>query len=167
MSEAVLAPDATELANRLRPVLLKLARALRQEVHSLGVTGGQVSLLVQVKYAPGIEIRELAATERISVPAVSKFVSRMEAAGLLQATTLTFVIVATQIGLATGKTTPTRAASLLAAGLLSAALFPAGAQRLLSAAPVRTGAASAGAAGAARKPGRRARPPRSAGTGSR
>jgi Kef-type K+ transport system membrane component KefB len=94
-------------------------------------------------------------------------VHQAEAAGLLQATTLTFVIVATQIGLATGKTTPTRAASLLAAGLLSAALFPAAAQRLLSAGPVRTGAAPAGAAGAARKPGRRARPPRSAGTGSR
>src|SRR5215471_12140868 len=57
---------------------------------------------------------------------------RAAAAGLLQATTLTFVIVATQIGLATGKITPTVAASLVAAGLLSAALFPAGAQRLLS-----------------------------------
>jgi Kef-type K+ transport system membrane component KefB len=56
---------------------------------------------------------------------------RAEAAGLLQATTLTFVIVATQIGLADGKITPTAAASLLAAGLLSAALFPAGARRLL------------------------------------
>jgi Kef-type K+ transport system membrane component KefB len=57
---------------------------------------------------------------------------RALAAGLLQATTLTFIIVATHIGLATGKITPTAAASLLAAGLLSAALFPAGAQRLLS-----------------------------------
>jgi Kef-type K+ transport system membrane component KefB len=57
---------------------------------------------------------------------------RAEAAGLLQATTLTFVIVATQIGLATGKISPTTAASMLAAGLLSAALFPAGALRLLS-----------------------------------
>ena len=64
---------------------------------------------------------------------------RAEAAGLLQATTLTFVIVATQIGLATGKMTPTASASLLAAGLLSAALFPAGAQRLLS---PRTGSAA-------------------------
>jgi len=60
---------------------------------------------------------------------------RAEAAGLLQATTLTFIIVATQIGLTTGKITPTAAASLLAAGLLSAALFPAGAQRLLSRVP--------------------------------
>jgi Kef-type K+ transport system membrane component KefB len=57
---------------------------------------------------------------------------RAVAAGLLQATTLTFVIVATQIGLVTGKLTPTAAASLLAAGLLSAAVFPAGAQRLLA-----------------------------------
>jgi Kef-type K+ transport system membrane component KefB len=57
---------------------------------------------------------------------------RAEAAGLLQATTLTFVIVASQIGLEVGKITPTAAASLLAAGLLSAALFPVGAQRLLS-----------------------------------
>ena len=56
---------------------------------------------------------------------------RAVVAGLLQATTLTFVIVATQIGLATGKITQTTAASLVAAGLFSAALFPAGAQRVL------------------------------------
>ena len=60
---------------------------------------------------------------------------RAVAAGLLQATTLTFVIVASQIGLLTGKITPTAAASLLAAGLLSAALFPAGAQRIMSRGP--------------------------------
>jgi Kef-type K+ transport system membrane component KefB len=57
---------------------------------------------------------------------------RAGAAGLLQATTLTIVIVASEAGLATGKVTPTAAASLLAAGLLSAALFPVGAQRLLA-----------------------------------
>jgi Kef-type K+ transport system membrane component KefB len=56
---------------------------------------------------------------------------RAVAAGLLQATTLTFVIVAVQAGLADGKITPTAAASLLTAGLLSAILFPAAAQRLL------------------------------------
>jgi Kef-type K+ transport system membrane component KefB len=56
---------------------------------------------------------------------------RAEAAGLLQAVTLTFVIVATRIGLAGGKITPTAAASLLAAGLLSTVLFPAGAKQLL------------------------------------
>jgi Kef-type K+ transport system membrane component KefB len=56
---------------------------------------------------------------------------RAVAAGLLQATTLTFVIVAAQIGLTDGKITPTAAASLLTAGLLSAILFPAVAQQLL------------------------------------
>jgi DNA-binding MarR family transcriptional regulator len=80
----VLAPDTTELANRLRPVLLKLARELRRESHSLGVTGGQVSLLVDIKRSPGVGVRELAARERVSVPAVSKFVARMEEAGLIR-----------------------------------------------------------------------------------
>jgi Kef-type K+ transport system membrane component KefB len=56
---------------------------------------------------------------------------RAEAAGLLQATTLTFVIVASQIGLTTGKISPAAAASLLTAGLVSTVLFPAGAKRLL------------------------------------
>jgi DNA-binding MarR family transcriptional regulator len=82
--DTVLAPDTTALANRLRPVLLKLARELRREVHSLSVTGGQVALLVQIKEAPGIGIRELAARERISVPGMSKYVAKMEAAGLLE-----------------------------------------------------------------------------------
>lgn len=54
------------------------------------------------------------------------------AAGLLQATTLTFVIVAAAIGRETGKLTPTVASALVAAGLLSAALFPAAAEPLLA-----------------------------------
>jgi DNA-binding MarR family transcriptional regulator len=76
--------DTTAVANRLRPVLLKLNRELRREIHSLGVTGGQVSLLVQIKYAPGIGVRELASRERMSVPGMSKFVSRLEEAGLIE-----------------------------------------------------------------------------------
>jgi DNA-binding MarR family transcriptional regulator len=76
--------DRTELANRLRPVLLKLNRELRREIHSLGVTGGQVALLVQIKARPGIGMRELAAVERMSVPGMSKFIARLEEAGLVQ-----------------------------------------------------------------------------------
>jgi DNA-binding MarR family transcriptional regulator len=76
--------DTTELANRLRPVLLKLNRGLRREVHSLGVTGGQVSLLIQIKARPGIGMRELASVERMSVPGMSKFVAKLEDAGLVQ-----------------------------------------------------------------------------------
>src|SRR5213079_626729 len=76
--------DTTTLANRLRPVLLRLNRELRHEVHSLGVTGGQVSLLVQIKFHPGIGMRELAALERMSVPGMSKFVARLEEACLVE-----------------------------------------------------------------------------------
>jgi Kef-type K+ transport system membrane component KefB len=65
---------------------------------------------------------------------------RAVAGGLLQATTLTFVIVATVIGQQTGKLTAATSAALVAAGLLSAALFPAAAGRLL----VRTGAPGKG-----------------------
>jgi Kef-type K+ transport system membrane component KefB len=57
---------------------------------------------------------------------------RAVAGGLLQATTLTFVIVATVVGEETGKLTPATSASLVAAGLLSAAIFPAAAGKLLA-----------------------------------
>jgi Kef-type K+ transport system membrane component KefB len=50
----------------------------------------------------------------------------------MQATTLTFVIVATAIGQESGKLSPATSAALVAAGLLSAAVFPAGAARLLA-----------------------------------
>jgi DNA-binding MarR family transcriptional regulator len=76
--------DTTALANRLRPVLLKLNRELRREIHSLGVTGGQVGLLVQIKYRPGIGMRELASLERMSVPGMSKFIARLEEADLVR-----------------------------------------------------------------------------------
>ena len=58
---------------------------------------------------------------------------RAAAAGLMQATTLTFVIVATQIGIASGQVSPATGAALLAAGLLSATLFPPLAVKLLPA----------------------------------
>jgi DNA-binding MarR family transcriptional regulator len=76
--------NEVELANRLRPALLTLARELRREIHSLGVTGGQVSLLVAVKYAPGIGVRELAEQERISKAAVSKAITKLEQMGLVE-----------------------------------------------------------------------------------
>jgi DNA-binding MarR family transcriptional regulator len=76
--------DTTALASRLRPVLLKLNRELRREIHSLGVTGVQAALLVQIKQSPGIGVRDLASRERMSVPGMSKFVSRLEEAGLIE-----------------------------------------------------------------------------------
>jgi len=76
--------DPVTIANRLRPVLLRLARELRREIHSLGVTGGQVSLLSQVKHNPGITASELAERERVSAPGMSGHLVRLEAAGLIE-----------------------------------------------------------------------------------
>src|SRR5437867_12517812 len=75
--------DRHALAHRLRPVLLKLSRHLRREVHPLGVTGGQVTLLIQIKKQPGIGVRELAAREAMSPAGMSKALDRLERAGLV------------------------------------------------------------------------------------
>jgi DNA-binding MarR family transcriptional regulator len=83
-----LAADPITVANRLRPVLLKLNRELRREIHSLGVTGGQVSLLGLIRREPGIGVRELAARERMSAAGMSKYVARLEDAGLVTRTEL-------------------------------------------------------------------------------
>ena len=83
MTALATATDPVTIANQLRPVLLKLNRHLRREIHSLGVTGGQASLLFTIQRRPGIGVRELAALERMSAPGMSKYVGRLEAAGLI------------------------------------------------------------------------------------
>jgi predicted Kef-type K+ transport protein len=52
-------------------------------------------------------------------------------AGLLQATSLSFIVVATQIGVSLGELEPINAACLVAAGMLSVLVFPAVSLRLL------------------------------------
>jgi len=88
MSVATTAADPTTIANRLRPALLRLNRELRREIHSLGVTGGQVSLLIKIQKEPGIGVGELARWERMSKPGMSKYVAKLEARGLVRRTEL-------------------------------------------------------------------------------
>src|SRR3954471_9090651 len=76
--------DSLTISNRLRPALLRLARHLRREIHSIGVTGGQVSLLIAIKKEPGITARDLADRERISAPGMSGHLVRLEAAQLIR-----------------------------------------------------------------------------------
>jgi DNA-binding MarR family transcriptional regulator len=76
--------DAVEIANRLRPVLLHVNRHLRREVHALGVSPGQVSILSAVSDQPGIGVADLAAREGTSVPSMSVHIDRLETAGLVQ-----------------------------------------------------------------------------------
>ncbi len=81
---SAISADPISVATRLRPVLLKLNRELRREIHSLGVTGGQASLLIQIQKLPGMGVRELATRERMSVPGMSKYLARLESAGLVR-----------------------------------------------------------------------------------
>ena len=76
--------DSLTIANSLRPTLLRLSRHLRREIHSIGVTGGQVSLLIAIKTHPGITARELADRERVSAPGMSGQLVRLEVAQLIR-----------------------------------------------------------------------------------
>ena len=78
--------DTLAIADRLRPVLLRVGRELRREAREVGISPEQVSLLVAIKYAPGIGVRELAAKERVSPPALSNHVDRLERDGLVSRT---------------------------------------------------------------------------------
>ncbi len=73
-----------QVAEELRPALLRLARNLRRETESLGVTSHQATLLALVDGRPGLSLRELADAEGISAPSLSGHVDRLEAAGLLR-----------------------------------------------------------------------------------
>ncbi len=80
---SVVAVDSVELANRLRPVLLHLNRYLRREAHAEGITGGQASFLAQIRANPERGVRDLAAREGVSAPAMTRYLDRMEKAGLI------------------------------------------------------------------------------------
>ena len=75
-------PEA--VADELRPVLLRLARGLRHESEQFGITSRQVTLLWLIKTRPGLNLRELAAEERISPPALSGSVDRLERLGFVE-----------------------------------------------------------------------------------
>jgi DNA-binding MarR family transcriptional regulator len=75
--------DSVELANRLRLVLLLLSRHLRREAHAEGITGGQAALLAQIRNHPQLGVRDLAAREGISAPSMTRYLDRLEKAGLI------------------------------------------------------------------------------------
>ena len=73
-----------ELAEHLRPVVMRLSRELRREVRLLGVTAGQVSLLFAIDRQPGVGVRELAAQEHVSPAAMSRHVRGLVDRGLIR-----------------------------------------------------------------------------------
>jgi DNA-binding MarR family transcriptional regulator len=76
--------DALAIANRLRPVLLRLHRVLRTEAHELGVTSTQASLLAAITRAPNIGLGELAAQEHLTSPTLVNHIDKLEAAGFVE-----------------------------------------------------------------------------------
>jgi DNA-binding MarR family transcriptional regulator len=76
--------DAAELADRLRPVMLKLSRHLRREALKVGVSALDAQLLLTIRKRPGSGVSELAELEQMSRPAMSNHVKRLEAAGLVR-----------------------------------------------------------------------------------
>jgi DNA-binding MarR family transcriptional regulator len=82
MSTAV-ETDTLTVAERLRPVLLRIGRELRREARDIGLSPEQTALLASIDLNPGIGVRELAARERVSPPAMSNHVDRLERDGLV------------------------------------------------------------------------------------
>jgi DNA-binding MarR family transcriptional regulator len=76
--------SSQEVAEELRPVILRLGRHLRRETEQLGVTSHQATLLWLVKSRPGLSLRELAHAEGISAPSLSAHVDRLETLGLIR-----------------------------------------------------------------------------------
>jgi DNA-binding MarR family transcriptional regulator len=73
-----------EIADTLRPSLLRLGRLLRREGQMPGISAVDAHLIGLVAKQPGIGVSELAAIERVSSASISGHVKRLVAAGWLQ-----------------------------------------------------------------------------------
>lgn len=73
--------DSAQLAETLRPAILRVSRRLRQEAQRAGVSALDALLLNQIKRSPGVGVCDLADAEQISRPTMSGHVKRLEAAG--------------------------------------------------------------------------------------
>jgi len=80
-SRATTGSDA-EVAARLRLAITRLSRRLRQQVAG-GVTSSQVSALATVERLGTPTLGELAASEQVQPPSMTKMVVGLEAAGLV------------------------------------------------------------------------------------
>jgi DNA-binding MarR family transcriptional regulator len=75
--------ESLAIANALRPILLRLARHLRSEVHSSGLTAGQLAILIAVEFNPGMTAQKLAEREGLSEAGVSGHLALLEGKGLI------------------------------------------------------------------------------------
>ena len=73
----------TDLADVLRPAILRVSRRLRQEAQKVGLSAQDALLLGHIRKHPGVGVSALADAERTSKPTMSAHIKRLEAAGLL------------------------------------------------------------------------------------
>lgn len=76
--------STTDLAHRLRPVITRLARRMRQQTSQLSPTQG--AALATVDCHGPLTPSELASRERIQRPTATRVVARLEEAGLVTRT---------------------------------------------------------------------------------
>ena len=72
-----------ELAEQLRPALLRASRRLRRETRS-GISPLDAMLIAAIQRNEGIGVSELADLEQISAPTMSVHVKRLEEAGWIK-----------------------------------------------------------------------------------
>lgn len=80
---APVARSVVDLADELRPAVLRLSRRLRNEGQKSGLSSQDAILLGLVKSRPGIGVSGLADAEQTSRPTMSSHIKRLEAQGLL------------------------------------------------------------------------------------
>jgi len=81
-STLIAAPDAAEIAARLRLSSTRLARVLRQQTDPT-LTPSQLSALVSVAHHGPLTLGALADHERVAPPSITRVVTKLEDAGLV------------------------------------------------------------------------------------
>ncbi|MFO1015183.1 MAG: MarR family transcriptional regulator [Caulobacteraceae bacterium] len=74
-------PGLLDLAENLRPALLRVSRQLRREAQRAGASALDAQLLNAIKKNPGIGLSDLAELEQMAKPSMSSHVKRLETAG--------------------------------------------------------------------------------------
>ena len=77
------ASSIVDLAEALRPAILRVSRRLRLEAQKAGLSAQDVFLLNHIRKHPGVGVSALAEAEQTSKPTMSGHVKRLEAAGLI------------------------------------------------------------------------------------
>ena len=75
--------DVIDLAEALRPAILRVSRRLRQEAQKAGLSAQDALLLGHIRKNPGVGVSALAESERTSKPTMSAHIKRLEAEGLV------------------------------------------------------------------------------------